>query len=314
MIADPFTMKRIIALTTFVFISFCLNAQYRVSILPRLSPDKKVYQKIAYTDVEVTYGSPRVKGRKIWGDLVPYDEIWRTGANEATNISFSDNVEIEGELLPAGKYAFFVIPQKNDKWTVIFNKNYDQWGSYSYDPADDQLRIEVLPRTSSGYNEELSFNFEQINFHYARMTLNWESLELGIEINAEFEQNLLQRTNDEIEESPVNTHWVIYLQAAEFLVNENRNPEQYFTWLKESERLSKQVDATSWNHQYYPIEFIKGHLYWTLANAYANQGDYTTCLQYVDKLMGIQGEVTFYNWENEAENIDGKVAKWRSKI
>ena len=306
-------MTRIAALTAFVFLSFCVNAQYRVSILPRLSPDKKVSQRIAYTDVEITYGSPRVKGRKIWGDLVPYNEIWRTGANEATTISFSDEVEVEGKLLPAGEYSFFLIPQKNEKWIAVFNKVHDQWGAYSYDPSQDQLRVEVLPRTSIGYQEELQYNFEQINFHYARMVLTWESLELTIEINAEFERNLLEKTNKEIEESPENTHWVIYLQAAEFLVNEKRNPEQYFSWLKESERLSAMANPSDWNHQYYPIEFIRGHLYWTLANAYANQGDYSTSLQYVDKLMNIEGDVTFYNWENEAEGIDQKVKAWKAK-
>ena len=306
-------MRRILFLTAFVFLGFSISAQYRVSILPRLSPDKTVSQRIAYTDVEVTYGSPRVKGRKIWGDLVPYNEVWRTGANEATTISVSDEVTIEGEILPAGKYSFFLIPQENEKWIAIFNKVYDQWGAYSYDRDEDQLRVEILPRTSGSYQEELSFYFEQINFHYARMVLTWESLELVLEVNGEFEQNLYDRTTAEIEKSPENTHWVIYLQAAEFLVNEKRNPEQYFEWLKESERLSKDVDASEWNDQYYPIEFIRGHLYWTLANAYANQGDYPTCLQYVDKLMNIQGDVTFYNWENDAEGIDQKVKAWRAR-
>lgn len=288
-------------------------AQYRVQILPRLSPDKKVYQKIGYTEAEITYGSPRVKGRQIWGNLVPYNEVWRSGANEATTIRFSDVVEIENKLLPAGTYSFFVIPRKNEKWTVIFNKVYDQWGAYSYDPSADQLRFDLLPRNAAGFYEELTYSFEQINFHYARMVLNWESLELSFEIETEFENNLLNLTTNEIDESPENIHWVIYLQAAEFLVNENRNPDQYFEWLNKSEALSKEVNADTWNHQYYPIPFIKGHLYWTLANAYANQKDYKTCLKYVDKLMAIDGDVTFYNWENDAEGIDEKVATWRSK-
>jgi len=307
-------MPRLLTLSIILLMSYCVDAQYRVSILPRLSPDKKVYQKIAYTDVEVTYGSPRVKGRKIWGDLVPYNEVWRTGANEATVISISDDIDIEGQNLPKGNYSFFVIPRENEKWTAIFNKVHEQWGAYSYDPSQDQLRIDVLPRTSSGYKEELNFNFEQINFHYSKLVLTWESVELSFELNGEFENKLKEKTEQEIAESPKNTHWVIYLQAAEFLVSENRNPEQYFAWLKESERLSKFVDPNEWNHQYYPIQFIQGHLYWTLANAYANQGDYKTSLQYADKLMAIKGEVTFYNWENEAEGIDEKLAQWKSKV
>ena len=306
-------MNKIIATA---FLTFCFligSAQYKVQILPRLSPDKMVYQKIGYTEVQINYGSPRVKGRKIWGDLVPYNEIWRSGANEATNISFSDDVEIENNLLPAGKYSFFIIPRKNEKWTVIFNKVHDQWGAYSYDPEEDQLAFDILPRTSAGFYEELTYSFEQINFHYARLVLNWESIELSFEVETEFENNLFKLTNAEIEDSPDNIHWVIYLQAAEFLVNEKRNPDQSFAWLKKSEALSKEVDIDSWNHQYYPVEFIKGHLYWTLANAYANEKDYTTSLQYIDKLLAIEGDVTFYKWENEAEGIDQKIALWKSK-
>ncbi len=304
----------------FLSILFCclcvqtLVAQYKVQILPRLSPDKKVYQKIGYTESEITYGSPKVKGRKVWGGLVPYDELWRSGANEATTIRFSDEVEIENKLLPAGKYALFMIPRKNDKWTIVFNKVSDQWGAYSYDPNEDQLRIEVLPRTSTRFYEELTYQFEQINFHFARIVFNWESIELSFEIETEFEENLKRLTEQEISESPENIHWVIYLQAAEFLVSENRNSDQYFKWLNKSEELSRQVDETSWNHQYYPIQFIKGHLYWTIANAYANEKDYRSSLKYIDMLKDIKGEVTFYNWENEAEGIDQKVKEWQSML
>lgn len=289
------------------------SAQYKVQILPRLSPDKMVYQKIGYTEVKVNYGSPRVKGRKIWGGLVPYGEIWRSGANEATTISFSDDVEIEDNILPAGEYSFFIVPRQNEKWTLVFNKMHEQWGAYSYDRDEDQLRFEILPRTSSGFYEELNYSFEQINFHYARLVLNWESIEVSFEIETEFENNLVERTNAEISESPENIHWVIYLQAAEFLVSQNRSSDQSFAWLQKSEELSKSVDESAWNHQYYPIEFIMGHLYWTIANAHANQKNYAKSLEYADKLLAISGDVTFYNWENEAEGIDEKIAHWRSK-
>ena len=306
-------MKKIIPSLFFSFCFFFASAQYRVQILPRLSPDKMVYQKIGYTEVQVNYGSPKVKGRNIWGKLVPYNEIWRSGANEATTVSFSDDVEIENQILPAGEYAFYLIPRKNEKWTVIFNKMSEQWGAYSYNPEENQLTFEVLPRTSGGFHEELTYSFEQINFHYARLILNWESLELSFEIETEFENNLVKLTNEEIAESPENIHWVIYLQAAEFLVSQNRNSDQYFTWLKKSEELSQLVDESTWSHQYYPIEFVKGHLYWTIANAYANEKDYATSIMYADKLLAIDGDVTFYNWENEAEGIDEKIAIWKSK-
>ena len=97
--------------------------------LPRPSPKATVSQTVGLTDITITYCRPGVKGRVIWGGLVPYDQVWRTGANEATTITFSDEVTIEGTKLPAGTYGLFTIPGK-DEWTVIFNKGAKQWGAY----------------------------------------------------------------------------------------------------------------------------------------------------------------------------------------
>src|SRR5512146_2489926 len=95
----------------------------------RISPKASVSQTIGFTDVTISYSRPGVKARKIWGDLVPYDKVWRAGANEATKITFSTDVMVEGKKLSAGSYGFFVIPGKKE-WTLIFNKVADQWGAF----------------------------------------------------------------------------------------------------------------------------------------------------------------------------------------
>lgn len=123
----------------------CLVATHAFSqlVLPQPSPKASVMQVVGVTEVAVTYCSPAVKGRVVWGDLVPFDEVWRTGANSATEISFSTAVQIAGNTVKAGKYALFTIPGR-DNWTIILNSNEGQWGSTNYKKELDVVRFAVL--------------------------------------------------------------------------------------------------------------------------------------------------------------------------
>ncbi|PYQ58291.1 MAG: hypothetical protein DMF58_15905, partial [Acidobacteria bacterium] len=103
---------------------------------PRASQKQVVTQTVGFTDITINYSRPGVKGRQIWGALVPYDKVWRTGANEATTITFSDDVTVNGQPLPKGTYSLHTIPSK-DEWTIVFNTTANQWGSFNYDPAKD---------------------------------------------------------------------------------------------------------------------------------------------------------------------------------
>jgi hypothetical protein len=122
----------------------------------RPSPPMTAEGKIGEADVTINYSAPSVRGRTIYGDLVPYNQIWRTGANEATTIETSGDLSIEGKSLPAGKYAVFTIPGE-ENWTVIFNRAADQWGAYDYDEAQDALRVEVSPTDLEESVEVLQF-------------------------------------------------------------------------------------------------------------------------------------------------------------
>lgn len=122
----------------------------------RKSPPRTAEGEIGSAAVTVSYGSPSVRGRTIFGDLIPYGNIWRTGANEATTITFSEDVMVEGQALPAGTYALFTIPGE-EAWTVIFNKEAEQWGAYDYDESMDALRVEVAPETLKESVEMLEF-------------------------------------------------------------------------------------------------------------------------------------------------------------
>src|ERR1700681_2792975 len=110
--------------------------------LPRPSQQASVTQRVGITDITIHYSRPLIKGRTIWGALVPYDQVWRAGANENTTITFTDPLAIEGQQLVAGTYGLHMIPHEKD-WTVIFSKNSSSWGSFTYDPSEDALRVKV---------------------------------------------------------------------------------------------------------------------------------------------------------------------------
>ena len=163
-----------------VFIASNLFAQDNV---PRLSPKSFVGQTVGYTNVVITYGSPGVKGRTVWNDLVPFNEVWRTGANEATTIEFDKDVRIEGKKVPAGKYSLFTIPNK-DFWTIILNKEYEQWGAYKYQEKEDLIRFKIVP-TSNNYVGRLRFVIEYKSPYKSFVNFEWEKVRVSFEINAE---------------------------------------------------------------------------------------------------------------------------------
>ncbi len=142
------------------------------------SPLKQLRGSIDSLVLTVTYGSPSVKGRVIWGDLVPYQEVWRSGANEATTFEVSGDVMIGEQRLPAGKYALFSIPGEQD-WTLIFNTVADQWGAYQYDETKDALRVKVMPEFSETASETLEFTVENGN----TVILSWEKIRVPFTVS-----------------------------------------------------------------------------------------------------------------------------------
>ncbi len=169
--------KSTVQFATIVFAMFLTTSLVAQEKKERVSPPAKVSATVAGSTITVNYGQPSVKGRKIWGELVPYNKVWRTGANEATTFETTKDVKVEGVLLPAGKYALFTIPGESE-WTFIFNKKADQWGAYSYDEKQDQLRIKVKPVKTTALNEQLTFYIES-----NKVLFRWEYLEAGFKIS-----------------------------------------------------------------------------------------------------------------------------------
>ncbi len=142
----------------------------------RPSPYAADSAMIAGSKLNIKYSSPGVKDRKIWGDLVPFGSPWRTGANEATVFATSQDIKINGNLLPAGKYSLFTIPDSH-QWIVIFNNDWDQWGAYNYDESKDALRLTVNPTKAQSSNERMKFLFEG-----NKLVFKWEELMFDVTI------------------------------------------------------------------------------------------------------------------------------------
>jgi len=153
----------------------------------RVSQFAKVTQTIGVTDVTISYHRPGVKGREIWGKLVPYNQVWRAGANNATTLEFSQDVTIAGTTLKTGAYEFFLLPTENE-WTVIFNSAQNQWGAYSYDSTKNVLTFKVKPQAIP-HEEWLSYNFSDLTIESATVSLRWEKLALPFTITTNTADN-----------------------------------------------------------------------------------------------------------------------------
>jgi hypothetical protein len=179
------TMNRFRTLVIFAvaFIACGVQAQSFVLDLPLKSQRASVSQRIGLTTVEIRYHRPLVNGRKIWGDVVPYGKVWRTGANTIPTITFSDPVTIEGKPLDRGTYGLHTIPSP-DEWTIIFSKNSTSWGSFTYDQSEDALRVTVKPQPGDMHNA-LTFDFDDLQARSAVVALKWEKLAVPFRVEVD---------------------------------------------------------------------------------------------------------------------------------
>src|SRR5205085_9782898 len=180
------------SLASVLILTLCTVANLQsqsVLDLPYASQAAQVKQRVGVTDITVTYHRPVVNGRKIWGGLVPMGQVWRAGANENTTIEFSTPVSVEGKPLAAGTYGLHMIPN-TDNWTVIFSKMAVAWGSYTYDQAEDALRVDVKPRTIE-MEEALEYEFEDLKPDSVSVTMKWEKTAVPFRVSVDETQTVL---------------------------------------------------------------------------------------------------------------------------
>lgn len=226
-------MRKPIIIFLTLLVATAAFAQVRT---PRVSQNATLMQTVGLTDITIKYSRPGVKGRTIWGDVVPYDKVWRSGANEATSITFSDDVWINGQKLARGMYSFHTIPGR-DEWTLIFNSVADQWGSYSYDETKDALRIKVKPEPSA-FEEWLSYEIPELSSDAAKIALRWEKIAVPFTV----ETKSVERTMNALK-AAMNPDWRAAYNSALFAF-ENKgaaSDADMNAWLEQSLKANQNV-------------------------------------------------------------------------
>lgn len=210
------------ALTFFISVQ-TTDAQVQ---LPPASSTQTVTQGLGIKTVTLTYQRPNTNGRAVFGDLVPYGEVWRTGANNIPTLSFEGDVSIEGHPVPAGTYGLFTIPNK-DKWTVILSKNPKQWGSYQYSQEEDLLRFEVPATELTNKVETFTILFENATSKSTDLTLTWEKTKVTFSITVDQSAEILANIETAMkgEKKP-------YLQAAQYYLNNGLDIAKAVDWIE----------------------------------------------------------------------------------
>ena len=238
---------------------FAASAFAQITV-PRPSQSASVMQRIGVTDITITYSRPGVKGRKIWGDplpeqaktqgeatldnqnerpkdavIVPYGHVWRTGANEATTFTVTDDVLINGQKLAAGSYSLHTVPTK-DEWTIVFNGTANQWGSFSYDPAKDTLRVKAKPQWVNENQEWLAFNIDPVGEDSAQVNIRWEKINVPFTVKvADVPATTMAKLKATVGNAKPDD-WRTRLQAANYLLNNKDTADDALgmEWLDQS--------------------------------------------------------------------------------
>jgi hypothetical protein len=198
---------------------------------PAASPACTLKQRVGLTDIAIEYSRPSMKGRDIFGGIVPYGQVWRTGANQATKITFSTAVKINGTDVPAGAYALFTIPGE-DEWTVILSKNSSQFGAFQYDAKDDLVRFKVTPVTLGENIETFTLEFNRIRDESAILNLIWAKTVVPIKIEIDLTSKLVPQIEAAMA-APDKKSAGFYFQAATFYYNHDQDLNKALGWINQ---------------------------------------------------------------------------------
>jgi hypothetical protein len=221
------TIFRLLTIATIFFITLDAHAQ----LTPQPSSSQTIVQGFGLGTITLTYSRPNVKGRKIFGYVEPYDRVWRTGANSATVIKFSDDVNIEGHAVPAGEYGLFSLPGES-QWTIILSKKPQQWGAYSYNEADDFLRFTVKPVKLQQPVETFALQFENMYPTSGELHLLWENTALNIHLTCDIDSKVMARID-----SAMKTDKKPYYNAVIYYWNNNKDMTKALEWADQLEKI-----------------------------------------------------------------------------
>jgi hypothetical protein len=281
---ENMTMKSSLFAAGLAVFAMAAAAQQQPLTTPRPSPNASVSQTIGITEVTLHYSRPGVKGRAIWGGLVPYDQVWRTGANENTTISF---VKIEGHDLPAGLYGLQTIPTSGD-WTVIFSKDAQLWGAFDYKPEHDALRVQVKPAPAE-LQERMGFEIADLTDTSARVVLRWEKLQVAFKVEVDTPKLVAEAAKGAL-------RWQTGLQAANYCLQNNTCLDEAGRWLDASIAL----DANFANQR-------------AKAQLLAKKNDYKGAVATGEKALAAAKGAAQPPQAEQVSDLEKSIADWKKK-
>ncbi|MFI5196617.1 MAG: DUF2911 domain-containing protein [Chitinophagales bacterium] len=243
-------MKHFFLSVLVIATTMAIDAQGQLK-LPALSPTAKISQDFSISNIEISYSRPSMRGRKVFGDLVPYGKIWRTGANAATKIKIGEEMEIAGQKIKAGEYALYTMPNK-DKWEVILNIGTGNWGTDGYAKSDDVARFSVKATATEEVCQTFTINITDITFSSCKIELAWERTKIAIPVEAHNSETIAANIDKAINHPPV----IPYFQAANYYFETNQktdvaslyvnkaleqDPKAFYMWYLKA-RIEKKMD------------------------------------------------------------------------
>lgn len=268
-------MKNFFLSVLFIATTMAINAQGQLK-LPALSPTAKISQDFSVSNIEISYSRPSIRGRKIFGELVPYGKVWRTGANAATKIKIGEDLEIAGQKVKAGEYALYTIPNK-DRWEVILNLGTGNWGTDGYAASDDVARFYVKPSMMETVCQTFTIDITDITFTTCKIELTWDRTKIIIPVTAHNNEAVAANIDKAINHPPT----IPYFAAANYYFESNQkldeasmyvnkalqqDPKAYYMWYLKA-RIEKQL-----GHKEEAIAAAKKSM--ETAKGSANEGEY----------------------------------------
>ncbi|MBR9774405.1 MAG: DUF2911 domain-containing protein [Cytophagales bacterium] len=200
--------------------------------MPQASPSSKVSQQVGLTTIHLDYSRPGKKGRKIFGELVPFGKVWRTGANNPTTLEFDIDIKVNGLPLKAGKYAMYTIPEKKS-WTIIFSNNTELWGAMGYDPSDDALRINVPVTKLKSPVESMQISFTELTDSGAQLNIAWDKTSVGFTIEMEVDRVVMDQIKKLLIDRESDDAGLLF-QASNYYYNQQKDLNKALEWVTKS--------------------------------------------------------------------------------
>jgi Protein of unknown function (DUF2911) len=276
---------------TVIFILFLFPSLLSAQIdLPPASPDASWTHQLGFTQIDMSYSRPQMRGRKIFGSLVPYHVLWRTGAGESTRIKFSDDIKICGQSVTRGQYALYSIPGP-DEWTIILNADATLHGDFGYDQKKDVLRVKVIPTITTKTQESFTVELTDFQADYsAVLRLSWENTIINIPVMTNADSRIMAQINDHlIQKSGENAG--LLNKGAQYYFSQKKDLNQALVWSQKSES----IVSDNYNYTYLTTIILE------------DLKRYADATQSAERALEI---VRKKNMVEEAKHLEEKIAEW----